>query len=808
MKWFVRLLVTSFVLTTVVSSALPQPSGAVTASDWKAGRIVDDGIFTNEHDMSVSDIQNFLNSKVPNCDTNGTQPASEYGRPDLTHAQYAASRGWPGPPYVCLRNYHEVPKTTPGPGVPDNSYNHGGGAFPGGVSAAQLIHDAAVQHRISPKVLLVKLGTESAGPLTTDTWPLQNQFTYAMGAHCPDSGPGGSANCDGNYAGFSIQISEAAALLRWYLDSMSQPWWQYKKPYQVNSILWNVAPSGCGAGNVYIESKSTAALYTYTPYQPNAAALANMYGTGDGCSAYGNRNFWRVFNDWFGRSSGSMLVQAPSSTTVYLLTQNKRFAIPDSDILYAYGLHTTPVEAVSDQFIAATEDGGVIGPLFMTPGDNTVYLADGGQKNGIASNDYCVMWGLDCDNPDAVKVIGLEIANSLTLNPPLQPIMKFSGKYYLMQKGKKCPFLSTKAAQERGYNLSHSTRVINWTNAIRPFGVAYPENNSFMKTASSDAIYLFSHDMFYQIPDYATFMLWIGEGGRFVLDTHSAYNKTPPTTSGTLRSVIKTSDGSISALGKTWTLTLPNASSTASNYTDLSTMPDAQNLFANRSNMQLQENQVVAIPSGTIVAFKNNELRPIPSMTDLTIQYSTDGILDVPSDITKFYPIGKLDIASGRPIRPNEAGGSMYLYGADKQLWALRSLSELNAANRWSPGFVKTSFGEIDSSGIKIYVRLVSIANKTYVVRDDGTAQSIPNATLTANPSVMPIEGSLVGKIPTSSTPIRFIRLDNGTIFAVKTNSIHPIRSFSTYSAMGGSPSNTASLPLEAVSSFKIGDVL
>ncbi len=25
-----------------------------------------------------------------------------------------------------------------------------------------------------------------------------------------------------------------------------------------------------------------------------------MYGTGDGCSAYGNRNFWRYYTDWFG----------------------------------------------------------------------------------------------------------------------------------------------------------------------------------------------------------------------------------------------------------------------------------------------------------------------------------------------------------------------------------------------------------------------------------------------------------------------------------------------------------------------------
>ncbi len=271
---------------------------AVTASDWQAGRIIDDGIFTAD-DMSVTDIQNFLNSKVPFCDTNGTSPATEFGRSDLTHAQYAAIKGWAAPPYICLRNYYEVPKTAPGTAIPANNYS---GSIPvGAISAAQIIYNAAHQYNISPKVLLVTIQKESVGPLTTDTWPLQSQYTYAMGAHCPD-GPSGAA-CDANYSGFSIQVSESAALLRWYLDSMDQSWWQYKKPYATNSILWNVSSTGCGASNVYIETKATAALYTYTPYQPNQAALSNMYGTGDGCSAYGNRNFWRIYNDWFGPTS-------------------------------------------------------------------------------------------------------------------------------------------------------------------------------------------------------------------------------------------------------------------------------------------------------------------------------------------------------------------------------------------------------------------------------------------------------------------------------------------------------------------------
>ena len=278
-------------------------SSAVTASDWRAGNIVDDFVFTNSDDMTVADIQAFLNSVNPNCDTYGTGRAVEKGRGDITRAQYAASRGWAGPPYVCLKDYYEVPKYSPGNYIPANNFS---GSIPAGaVSAAQIIYDAAKRNNLSPKVILVKIATESAGPLTTDNWPLQSQYTYAMGSHCPDSGPGGSANCDRNYAGFSMQVESGAQLMRWYLDNMNKPWWTYKKPFATNSILWNVVQRGCGAGDVYIASKATAALYTYTPYQPNQAALNNMYGLGDHCSAYGNRNFWRVWNDWFGSTQYS-----------------------------------------------------------------------------------------------------------------------------------------------------------------------------------------------------------------------------------------------------------------------------------------------------------------------------------------------------------------------------------------------------------------------------------------------------------------------------------------------------------------------
>lgn len=385
-KFFVFLLI-PLLVAAGISTLSSLTVSAVTAADWRAGRIIDDGKFTNL-DMSVADIQNFLNSQVPVCDTWGTQPASEYGRSDLTHAQYAASRGWPGPPYVCLKNYHEVPKTTPGPGIPANSYTNGGNPPAGSISAAQMIYNAAQTHKISPKVLLVKLDTESGGPLTRDTWPLQRQYTYAMGAHCPDSGPGGAANCDTNYAGFSLQMSEAAELLRWYLDGMSQSWWPYKKPFQTNYILWNVEPRGCGGSNVYIETMGTAALYTYTPYQPNQAALNNMYSTGDNCSAYGNRNFWRVYNDWFGPSRGGVtLGKRSSSPTVYLMSDGNKYGIPSQTVLEAWGVNSMSVTTYPDYVIDAMPDRGVLGRVAKNPYNSSLFLVadQGGTYDSLAT---------------------------------------------------------------------------------------------------------------------------------------------------------------------------------------------------------------------------------------------------------------------------------------------------------------------------------------------------------------------------------------------------------------------------------------
>lgn len=274
-----------FIFLIGISTIFPRQVEAVKAADWNAGYIIDDSIFYDNKTMRASDIQSFLESKVPTCDTGGTRPASDMGRSDLTHAQYAKLRGWPDPPYVCLRDYYE--------NISTKQNNLEGRPIPdGAIRASQIIKMVADHYRINPRVFIVLLEKEQS--LVTDTWPTSSQYRTATGYGCPDT-----AACDSRYYGFYNQVDKAGWQFRKYTDDSQN--FRYK-PNQVNSIQYN-PNTACGGTNVYIESFGTSALYNYTPYQPNQAALNNLYGSGDGCSAYGNRNFWRIFNDWFGRTT-------------------------------------------------------------------------------------------------------------------------------------------------------------------------------------------------------------------------------------------------------------------------------------------------------------------------------------------------------------------------------------------------------------------------------------------------------------------------------------------------------------------------
>lgn len=249
----------------VAGVSVPQPAQAADASQFNPGNIISNETFYNSSTMSAAEIQSFITSKVTGCTAANGQP--------------------------CLKDYRA---TTPTIAATEFCGTYGGLT---NESAAQIIQRVGAACSINPQVLLVVLEKETS--LVSAKAPTALTYRKAMGYGCPDT-----AECDSTYYGFFNQVYNAASQYQRYTKTASS--WRYKAG-QYNTVQWH-PNAACGSTSVYIQNQATANLYIYTPYQPNAAAMSNMYGTGDGCSSYGNRNFWRIFSDWFGSPTEGNLV--------------------------------------------------------------------------------------------------------------------------------------------------------------------------------------------------------------------------------------------------------------------------------------------------------------------------------------------------------------------------------------------------------------------------------------------------------------------------------------------------------------------
>jgi len=250
---------------------------AVTGSDFNAGYIVSDDNFFNGNAMSAVEIQNFLEVKEPGTCGNS----------------------------LCLKNFHTNTFSIPADPMCQ--------AYPGAgnESAATIIYKVATTCGISPKTILVTLQKEQG--LITKLTPSQSAMDHAMGAQCPDT-----AACDPAWAGFFKQVHGGAYWMKRYTQpagtgagtaytSRFDLAYPVGKTTAISTYPGNHAPSGdyCAPQNVTVQNRATHVLYVYTPYTPNAAALAHLGSTGDECSSYGNRNFWYYWSVWFGTPTSS-----------------------------------------------------------------------------------------------------------------------------------------------------------------------------------------------------------------------------------------------------------------------------------------------------------------------------------------------------------------------------------------------------------------------------------------------------------------------------------------------------------------------
>lgn len=262
-------------LLTGIQVALPPQAQAAPVTDFDPGNIISDSVMYDASTMNAASVQSFLTTRGAAC-----RPA-------------AGS--------TCIKDYRESTPSRAATAMCPGTYTGAANE-----RAADIIAKASVACGINPQVLLVTLQKEQ-GLITSTAGKTAYTYSRALGFGCPDNVGGW---CNPSYAGFANQVYSAANQLKRYAAGLSGSY----RPGRVNTILWH-PNAACGSSQVYIENQATASLYSYTPYRPNAAALAAGYGSGDSCSSYGNRNFHLYFTAWFGSAKQRAPVGVVDSVT-------------------------------------------------------------------------------------------------------------------------------------------------------------------------------------------------------------------------------------------------------------------------------------------------------------------------------------------------------------------------------------------------------------------------------------------------------------------------------------------------------------
>jgi len=407
-KSLVALLVavlTSFGLTAIT------PANALDGKNFDPGLIISDSVFFDFGTMTAEDIQRFLDSQVPVCGSSST--------------------GMP-----CLKNYKSD--------TPEKAAEVGKCQYmpaQKNISAAQIIYNIAKACGINPRVLLVTLQKEQG--LVQARIPSPYMYRAAMGYGCPDSDPG---ICGKVWTGLFNQLYKAAGQFQWYGDPNGS--FTYLRPGRTVSISYHPSASrNCGKQTFTLKSQATANLYYYTPFVPNTASLANLRGTGDTCSSYGNRNFWRFYWDWFGSPIGGGFLLKSATSDPYFISNDVKYPLSDPELVEELG-PLGPLGEISKAYLDSFKTGIPLTRIIKTAPVNNVsvyFFLSGGKKYLIANCEQATNLGLDCQAAVQLTQVQLDALPTGKFRTDITGIVKSAPaapalpSYFLASATKKYP---------------------------------------------------------------------------------------------------------------------------------------------------------------------------------------------------------------------------------------------------------------------------------------------------------------------------------------------------------------------------------
>lgn len=730
-------------------STAPQAAYAAVGSQFDAGDIISDALFFDGSAMSAAGVQSFLDSKVPNCRTG----------------------------YTCLKDYRQ--STTTKAADPGRCAAYLGAS---NESAATIIAKVGSACGISQKALIVLLEKEQG--LVSDDWPGAGQYRSATGYACPDT-----SACDTTYYGFFNQVYSAALQFKRYAANPTG--WNHIAG-RVNNIRYNPNAS-CGTGAVFIQNQATAGLYNYTPYQPNAAALANLYGTGDGCSSYGNRNFWRLYTDWFGATTaGTSLVRTVANATVYLISGTSKYPVPSLQLLNALA-PLGPLGYVSQQYLDGYATQQNVGRVLRSP-DGTIYFYDSGIKLPFSSCGLVVDYGGKCDTTGFVQLTAEQLSHFAT-GPAMSSVLgTTAGSRYFITAGTKREILDSQAQAAAGIPPGYNVLSEDAVSALQ-LGVPIIRDAVFAtQRGSANFVYLGSGVKYVVDPAVAS---GVGLPQRSVgsLNADSlAKISSSPIPFAAIVQVVGSSSKQILADGGRYEW----AGATGSALTAVPVPQSLVDSYPSKGTLAVGS-MIKTAASGTVYIVMDGKILPVGAWESLVALAGgkTPVIVTVPDQLVAALPKGPVALTSNTLVRSPE-NATVYLIDGVTSKIAMSNFAFATEAGI-------SDFSYTTQSRLDAYPQQKSLlgfgltCGTTNYVSAGGSVHVVPPALLALFPfTYVHLDKYTCQLLKVGSNASPFIRTPDGTIYFLDGGQKHAITSMSRFQELSQGRPWMAVVPLFA----------
>lgn len=757
--WAAATVMTLTIFGLVAIPSEQEPAAALNGSMFDPGLIISDSVFYDFGTMSVADIQRFLDGRVAAC-------------------RAAADR--PG----CLKDYRlSHPAVTGSPGrctsLPAQS----------NISAAQLIHDVGRACGINPRVLLVKLQKEQG--LITATDPSPRAYDFALGMDCPDSPSG----CSAASAGFFWQLYKGAGQLNWYSNPAGSFTWL--RPGTVISRPYYPNRPSCGSQSFRLQNKATAALYYYTPYVPNQAALDNLYSTGDSCSSYGNRNFWRFFSDWFGSPiGGGFLLKAARGDTFFIVDEVK-YRVPNEELLASLA-PLGPVGEISRDYLDSFATAGDMTPLIRNANTDRYSFIDNGKRVRFATCEQVASFGLDCSA--AITLTSPQFSALASGGEVTNVVVGASGERYLVEAGQLREVLNDASAGEASISLAAPSQIRRASLNYLPVGLPIASNGSLVGNRETGALGIVADGNFFAI-DPATaadvnFGVWFaGQGSTLSSQSIKALTAGP-----VIQSIVA------DAAGKQFLLTAAGKrliQDTENWIEEPSVLPaSVLDLIPDVAEELVTPAVVRSTANSTLFLVNDGQLRPIQASDRKAVRASLEE-----NTIHRISPSALSQMRRGSQVIPPGAliriGSSNFLVDGLSRLYKIPSTEQARALGLGAARTVKKSaVSSYERAGNLSGVKVTCSAQPHLVVA--GKLIRVSAETFTHYPTTAREldPGTCATLSVSSSAGSRFIRTADSKFFMVEDGKKRPIANKARYVALKGS--GPSAIPVDAVFAARI----